>query len=66
MHTTTLLKNNQNNVKQSWNIINSLIKNKTNKHTIPYIIHKNTKYETKKDIAEQLNIYFSTVGINQA
>ena len=49
-------KKSQNNLKQTWKEIGSLIKRKTKKQTIPTrIIRNGISYENQQDVANQLN-----------
>ena len=56
-------KKSQNNLKQTWKEIGSLIKRKTKKQTIPTrIIRNGISYENQQDVANQLNHHFINVG----
>lgn len=66
MHYYNKLKESQHNMKQTWNIINELIKRTRDKKDVSYILHDNIEYTDPFSIAQQFNNYFSTVGLKQA
>ena len=59
----TLLKNNKNNIKKTWQILNSLFKPKLDKEKkIPKIKSKDKWMNDSTDIANEFNNYFANVG----
>ena len=62
----TKLRENYNNARNTWKIMNTALNKTNNKHEIQQIINDNTLYTDNDDIAKQFNEYFNTVGINQA
>ena len=57
----------KNNLKKTWTLISSLVNRKTKSQTtISRLVHNNTIYTDKHDIANRFNEYFVNVGSNLA
>ena len=57
---------NRNDVKQTWNTINELIRRKSNPNLPEYFIHDNNKVTNPKQIAEYFNNYYGSIGNTMA
>lgn len=58
--------NNKNNIKGTWNILNSIIRNKTKSNYIDHIIDNNKIIKDRNEVAEGFNNFFVNVGPNLA
>ena len=61
-----LLENNKNNIKGTWNILNKIIRNRTNSNYTDHIIENERTITNMHEIVEGFNNFFVSVGPNLA
>ena len=61
-----LLENNKNNIKGTWDILNKIIRNKTNSNCPDHFIEKDKTITNMTEIVEGFNNFFVSVGPNLA